>query len=256
MKILPRFLPALFLTTQFLAAAAPAHADTLTVAVAANAEYVFNDLAAQFKKDSGNDLKPIINSSGKFVTQIENGAPYDVFLSADMEFPEKLFKDGYASAAPKPYAYGALIVWSMKDLDMHTWQSALNTPAVSKIAVANPQTAPYGREAMKALAKAKLDQVLAPKLVFGESIAQTNQYIYSSAADIGFTAKSVVLAPDLKGKGKWIEVPKDLYEPIAQGAVILKHGQESNPKLAKAFYDYLYSDKARAILERYGYLLP
>lgn len=252
MKCLPRFLFVLLFAAGF-----PAHADTLTVAVAANAEYVFNDLAAEFKKENSRDeLKPIINSSGKFVTQIVNGAPYDVFLSADMEFPEKLYRDGYAVAAPKAYAYGALVVWTMKDLDLRTWQGALNTVAVNRIAVANPQTAPYGREAMKALGKVKLDQTLASKLVFGESIAQTNQYIFSSIADIGFTAKSVVLSPDLKGKGKWIEVPKDLYEPIAQGAVILKHGQESNPKLAQRFYAFLYSDKARTILERYGYLLP
>lgn len=250
-----KFLSRLLLGVLIVACSA-ARADTLTVAVAANAEYVFNELAAEFKKESGQDIKPVINSSGKFVTQIVNGAPYDVFLSADMEFPEKLFKDGYATAAPKPYAYGALVVWTMKDLDLHTWQSPLTSAAVMKIAVANPQTAPYGREAMKALAKAKLDQVLAPKLVFGESISQTNQYIFSAVADVGLTAKSVVLAPDMKGKGKWIEVPKDLYEPIAQGAVILKHGQETNPKLAQEFYAFLYSDKARAILERYGYLLP
>jgi len=252
MKYLYRFLPFLFMA----AFSVTASADALTVAVAANAEYVFNDLAAEFKKESGHEVKPIINSSGKFVTQIINGAPYDVFLSADMEFPEKLFREGYATAAPKAYAFGALVVWTMKNLDLSTWQSALTNTAVSKIAVANPQTAPYGRETMKALSKAKLDQALASKLVFGESIAQTNQYIFSAAADVGFTAKSVVLSPELKGKGKWIDVPKDLYEPIAQGAVILKHGQETNPKLAQEFYAFLYSEKARAILERYGYLAP
>lgn len=254
MKSYPRFLLALL----FVACVA-AHADPLTVAVAANAEYVFNDLAAEFKKESGQDLKPIIGSSGKFVTQIMNGAPYDVFLSADMEFPEKLYKDGYAVAAPKAYARGALVVWTMKDLDLRTWQSTMNTASganVIKIAVANPQTAPYGRETMKALAKVKLDQSLASKLVFGESIAQTNQYIFSAVADMGFTAKSVVLSPDMKGKGKWIEVPRDLYDPIAQGVVILKHGQETNPKAAQEFYTFLYSEKARTILERYGYLLP
>lgn len=239
-----------------LACCSVAHADTLTVAVAANAEYVFNELATEFKKESGQDLKPVINSSGKFVTQIVNGAPYDVFLSADMEFPEKLFQQGYAMAAPKPYAYGALVVWTMKDIDVRNWQSALTAPAVQKIAMANPQTAPYGREAMKALAKAGLDKTLSTKLVTGESIAQTNQYIYSAVADVGLTAKSVVLAPDMKGKGKWVEVPRDLYEPIAQGAVILKHGQETNSKLALQFYAFLYSDKARAIFDRYGYLLP
>ncbi|HXA47405.1 MAG TPA: molybdate ABC transporter substrate-binding protein [Burkholderiaceae bacterium] len=251
MKNLYRFLLVLFFATGSVA-----HADVLTVAVAANAEYVFNDLAAEFKKESGHEVKPIINSSGKFVTQIMNGAPYDVFLSADMEFPEKLYKDGYAVASPKAYAYGALVVWTMKDLELSNWQKALTNAVVNKIAVANPQTAPYGRETMKALSAAKLDQILAPKLVFGESIAQTNQYIFSAAADVGFTAKSVVLSPELKGKGKWVDVPKDWYQPIAQGAVILKHGQDTNPKLAQEFFTFLYSDKARAILERYGYLLP
>lgn len=251
MKYLTRLLAGLL-----LAVCATAQADTLTVAVAANAEFVFKDLAAEFKTETGQELKPVINSSGKFVTQIVNGAPYDVFLSADMEFPEKLFQQGYATAAPRPYAYGALVVWTMKDIDTHTWQSALTASSVQKIAIANPQTAPYGREAMKALVKAKLDQTLMPKLVQGESIAQTNQYIYSAVADVGMTAKSVVLAPDMMGKGKWVEVPRDLYEPIAQGAVILKHGQETNPKLAQQFYTFLYSDKARAILEHYGYLLP
>jgi molybdate transport system substrate-binding protein len=233
-----------------------AFADTLSVAVAASAQYVFEDLQAEFKKESGHDLQPTFNSSGKFATQVMNGAPFDVFLSADMEFPEQLFKAGYASAAPKAYGYGALVVWTMKDLDLRAWQSTLATAVVRKIAVANPQTAPYGRETVKVLTAAKLDEVLKPKLVFGESISQTNQYIYSGVADAGFTAKSVVLSPELKGKGKWIEVPKDLYEPIAQGAVVLKHGQETNPKVARQFVDFLYSSQARAIFERYGYLLP
>lgn len=233
-----------------------AQADTVNVAVAASAQYVFDDLKAEFKKESGHDLKSSINSSGQFATQIMSGAPYDVFLSADMEYPEKLYKEGYTGAPPKVYAYGALVVWTMKDLDLRTWQSPFANAALGKIAVANPQTAPYGRETMKALANAKLLESVKSKLVYGESIAQTNQYIYSGVADVGFTAKSIVLSAELKGKGKWIEVPKALYEPIAQGAVLLKHGQETNPKAARQFYDFLYSDKARAIFDRYGYMLP
>jgi molybdate transport system substrate-binding protein len=144
----------------------------------------------------------------------------------------------------------------LKDIDLSNWQSQLSSAAVQKIAVANPATAPYGREAMKSLAYYKLDEALKPKLVFGESIAQTNQYIHSQAADAGFTAKSVVVAPEMKGQGKWVEVPRASYEPIAQGAVVLKHGKETHGVAAQQFYDFLYSAKARAIFERYGYLLP
>ncbi|MGH8808826.1 MAG: molybdate ABC transporter substrate-binding protein [Noviherbaspirillum sp.] len=231
-------------------------AETLTVAVAANVQYAFDDLQAEFKKETGHDLKPVYNSSGKFTAQIMNGAPFDVFLSADMEYPDKLHKEGFAVAAPKVYAYGALVLWTLKDLDLGKWQSALSGPAVEKIAVANPKTAPYGRETIKALAHFKLDQALQAKMVFGESISQTNQYIHSKAADAGFTAKSVVVSPEMKGQGKWIELPKESYQPIAQGIVVLKHGQQNNAKLAQQFHDFVLSPKARAILERYGYLLP
>lgn len=239
-----------------LAFCAHACADTVNVAVAASAKYVFEDLKTEFKKESGNDLVSSTNSSGKFATQIMNGAPYDVFLSADMEFPDKLYKAGFTTAPPRIFAYGALVLWTTKDLDLHGWQSPFANPGLGKIAVANPQTAPYGRETMRALVNAKLDQTLQPKLVFGEDIAQTSQFIYSGVVDLGFTAKSIVVSPEMAGKGKWIEVPKELYSPIAQGAVLLKHGAETNGKAARQFYDFIYSDKARAIFERYGYLLP
>ena len=231
-------------------------ADTLTVAVAANVQYAFDDLRAEFKKETGHELKPVYNSSGKFAAQIMNGAPFDVFLSADMEYPEKLHKEGFAIAVPKVYAYGALVLWTQKNLDLNKWQSVLAGPAVGKIAVANPKTAPYGRETMKALAHFRLDDILKPKFVFGESVSQTNQYIHSGAADAGFTAKSVVVSPEMKGQGKWIDLPKESYQPIAQGIVVLRHGQQTNPKLAQQFHDFVLSPKARTIFERYGYLLP
>lgn len=244
-----------FLAALLVLLSASASADTLTVAVAANVQYVFDDLQAEFKKETGHDLKPVYNSSGKFAAQIMNGAPFDVFLSADMEYPEKLHQEGYASA-PKTYAYGALVLWTMKDLNLARWQDVLASPSVSKVAVANPRTAPYGRETMRALTHLKLDEVLKDKLVFGESIAQTNQYIHFRAADAGFTAKSVVLAPEMKGQGKWIELPRDSYEPIAQGVAVLKHGAQTAPKAAQQLHDFVLSPKARAIFERYGYLLP
>jgi molybdate transport system substrate-binding protein len=239
-----------------LAMASPAGADTLTVAVAANVQYAFDDIQAAFKRETGHDIKPVYNSSGKFTAQIMNGAPFDVFLSADMDYPEKLHKEGYAIAAPAIYAYGALVLWTLKDLDLNQWQATLAGPAVNRIAVANPKTAPYGRETMKALAFFKLDGALKDKLVFGESIAQTNQYIHSKAADAGFTAKSVVLSPEMKNEGKWIDLPKSSYQPIAQGVVVLKHGRQNHPEAARQFRDFVLSPASRAILERYGYLLP
>ncbi|MCU6435854.1 molybdate ABC transporter substrate-binding protein [Undibacterium sp. Jales W-56] len=233
-----------------------AQAETIAVAVAANVQYVFNDLKAEFKKETGHEIQASFNSSGKFVTQIMNGAPFDVFLSADMAFPDKLHKEGFSKAPPKVYAYGALVLWTRKDVDLGDWQSLLMSKSIDKIAIANPTTAPYGREAMNSLHYYKLAAALQAKLVFGESIAQTNQYIHSRAADIGFTAKSVVLSPEMKGQGKWIDVPVASYQPIAQGALILNYGKEHHPEVAQQFFDFIYSVQARAIFARYGYLLP
>lgn len=246
----------LFVASLLFAFATGAQADLLTVAVAANVQYAFDDLQAAFKKETGHDIKPVFNSSGKIASQALHGAPFDVFLSADMEYPQKLHDAGLATSAPKAYAYGALVLWTMRDLDLAHWQPALASPAVRKIVVANPKTAPYGRETMNALANLKLDDVLKPKLVFGESISQTNQYIHSKAADAGFTAKSVVVSPEMRGQGKWIELPQGSYTPVAQGIVVLKHGARTNPQLAQRFHDFMLSANARAILARYGYLLP
>jgi len=234
-----------------------AFAETLNVAVAANLQYAFDDVAAAFKKDTGIDIKPSYGSSGKFTTQIMNGAPFDVFLSADMDFPEKLHKAGFASNEPKPYAYGTLVLWTAKtNLDLKNWQKLLPGDSIGKIAVANPKTAPYGREAMRALAHYKIDKAVEPKLVYGESISQATQFIQTQAADVGFTAKSVVISPELKNQGHWVEVPKAAYEPIAQGAVVLKQAAKNAPEAAKKFYEYLYSAKARTIFTQFGYQLP
>ncbi|TFW10102.1 molybdate ABC transporter substrate-binding protein [Oxalobacteraceae bacterium OM1] len=245
-----------FLLAGALALHGAVHAATITVAVAANVQFAFEELRSEFTRATGHEIKPVINSSGKFAAQIMNGAPFDVFLSADMDYPEALYRSGHAIAKPRVYAYGALVLWTMKPLDLADWQATLRSPAVAKIAVANPKTAPYGAEAMKALAALKLDDAVRPKLVFGESIAQTNQYIQSAVADAGFTAKSVVLAPGIKGQGKWVELPKTAYQPIAQGVVVLKHGEQNEPVVSRQFQDFLFSPPARTILERYGYVLP
>jgi molybdate transport system substrate-binding protein len=240
----------------FLALSLTAHAADITVAAAANVQFTLDELQAEFTKETGVDVKSVIGSSGKLTSQIENGAPFDVFLSADMKYPAKLYKDGFALRSPKVYVYGSLVLWTMKDIDLSKGLSVLNDHGIRKIALANPEQAPYGREAVNALKFYKLYDALQRELVFGESISQANQFITTGAADIGFTAKSVVTAPNMKDKGKWVEVDAGAYKPIAQGTVVLRYGDENHSKEAREFVDFLFSPKAQEIFKKYGYKLP
>lgn len=233
-----------------------ASAEPLTVAIAANLKYVFDDLAAAFKKETGIETQSVLNSSGKIATQVRSGAPFDVFMSADMDFPEGLFKDGYATTPPKPYAYGTLVLWTQKDVDLSKGVAGLADASVGKVAIANPKVAPFGRQALKTLEYYKVRAAVEPKLVYGESITQVSQYVDTKAADVGFSTKSIVVAPEMAGKGKWMEVPAESYEPIAQGVVILRHGSEVNGDAARKFYGFVQSEKARAIFAKNGYKLP
>ncbi len=239
-----------------LAQSASGQEAPLTVAVAANVKYAFGELAKAFKDETGIEARGVIGSSGKLSAQIANGAPYDVMLSADMEYPQELYNKKIAVSVPKAYANGVLVLWTRQALDLGKGMQVLSEPVIQKIAVANPRLAPYGREALHALQYFRLLPAVESKLVYGESIAQVNEYIDSKSADIGFTAKSVVLAPEMQNRGKWIEVPRGSYEPIAQGVVILKHGAESRLESARKFIEFLFSAQARAIFEKYGYVVP
>lgn len=239
-----------------LASMTLANAEPLTVAIAANLKYVFDDLAVEFKKETGIESQSVLNSSGKIATQVRNGAPFDVFMSADMEYPEGLFKDGYATTPPKPYAYGLLVLWTKADVDLSKGVAGLTDKSVGKVAIANPKVAPFGKQSLKVLEYYKVRDLVEPKLVYGENITQVSQYVDSKAADIGFSAKSIVVAPEMAGKGRWINVPSESYEPIAQGVVILKHGSEFNGEAARKFYGFVQSEKARAIFAKNGYKLP
>ena len=231
-------------------------AEPFTVAIAANLKYVFDDLAAEFKQETGIEAQSVLNASGKIATQVRQGAPFDVFMSADMEFPEGLYKEGFAVTAPKPYAYGLLVLWSQTGADLSKGVAGLTDAAVGKVAIANPKLAPFGKQALKAMEFYRVKVALEPKLVYGESITQVSQYVDSKAVDVGFSAKSIVVAPETAGKGKWVAVPEESYEPIAQGVVILKHGIESNADAARKFYGFVQSEKARAIFAKNGYILP
>ncbi len=223
----------------------------VTLAVAANMQFAMRALTHVFARETGIECDMIISSSGKLTAQIKAGAPYDLFVSADMKYPEALYKSGFGLEEPKIYAYGKLVLWSM-DRDMKPSLAILKTEAVKHIACANPKTAPYGEAAVQVLKYYGLYDLVKHKLVYGESISQTNQFIVSESAELGFTAKSVVLSPDLKGSGSWIAIDPDSYAPIAQGVIVIKrnHAEVSN---ALKFYHFLFSIEAKKILENFGY---
>ncbi len=242
----------LLISLLFLLIGSTFQQEKVTIVVAANAQYAMKEIKSEYEKETGKEVELIIGSSGKLTAQIKVGAPYDIFLSADMEYPETLYKEGFGVYEPKIYGYGSLVLWTFKDLDLTTI-NVLTIAEVKAIAIANPKIAPYGLAAIEVLNYYKIYKKTEHKLVYGESISQVNQYINSSTADIGFTAKSVVMSPEMQGKGKWIEVDKKTYKPIAQGAILLKSSKKRNAKDAESFYNYLYSDKAKKIFTKYGY---
>ncbi|WP_029521173.1 molybdate ABC transporter substrate-binding protein [Persephonella sp. IF05-L8] len=228
------------------------YGETLTIAAAANVQYALKEITQEFQKRyPAVRITKIISSSGKLTAQIIRGAPYDLLLSADMKYPEFLYKKGFAISKPVVYAKGTLVLWSMKDIPLENEIKSLLNPSIKKIAIPDPKTAPYGREAKKALEKSGIYQKVRYKLVYGESVGQATQYIYKGLVDVGFTAKSVVLSPQMKNKGRWIEIDNSLYSPIKQGVIILKHGK--NNLYAQKFIEFLLSDTGKKILKRYGY---
>ncbi|OCX54769.1 molybdate ABC transporter substrate-binding protein [Mucilaginibacter sp. PPCGB 2223] len=230
-----------------------AQAQTLQVAAAANLQSVIKALGADFKKQTGIEIQPITGSSGNLVNQIKNGAPFDVFLSADISFPESLYKAGFSMDEPVVYAWGNLIVCSRQKLDLKNWQSLLQKGKVKKIAIANAAIAPYGKAAEEALIKTGIMNSVKPKLVYGESIAQVNTYITTGAVTVGFTSQSFIKDADKNAKLYWAPVDVNLYTAIQQGMVILKHGKETNFENAQKFYKYILSPSAKAIFTQYGY---
>lgn len=224
----------------------------LRVAVAANAQFVTQALKEVFTRETDIPVTLIVSSSGKLTAQIRQGAPYDVFLSADMKYPENLYKGGFTTGKPEIYAYGKLVLWTLDDTKPLKDIKSVTDASLKAIAVANPQTAPYGVAAIEALKKTGIYDAVKSKIVFGESIAQVNQYLLSKSADMAFTAKSVVLSPAMKDKGKWVEINKNLYNPIAQGVVILKR---AHINAARKFYHFLFSKRAESIFKNYGYLV-
>lgn len=195
-------------------------------------------------------------SSGKLTAQIKQGAPFDVFLSADVQHPELLFAEGFAEGEPKIYAYGHLVLWTSQK-GRQAEIDALTNFKVKHIAVANPDVAPYGKATQEVLLSLSVLDSVKPKLVFGESISQVNQFVMSTSADLGFTSLSSVKAPETQNLGNWTRIEEGLYTPISQAAIAVKaSNSESSSIKATAFIAYLSSTRAQEILLKHGYSLP
>ena len=231
-------------------------ANTITVAVAANVSYAINELVAEFNKTNPDTkVQVTLGSSGKFTAQIESGAPFDVFMSADMKFPKSLFEKGLATTEPALYAQGSLAMLSSKELDFSKGINLITDANISKIAVANPKTAPYGTAAVEAMKNANVLDKVESKFVYAESISQAVTYA-TTAADVGFIAKSSLYDEKMaqyKENINWVSVDPSLYTAIDQGIVVLKNTKEEAS--AKAFYDFILGEKAKEIFIKFGYLV-
>lgn len=225
----------------------------MRIAVASNAQFAADSLKKIFEEKYSTDVELIVSSSGKLTSQIKHGAPYDIFLSADMKYPKSVATDGMALTEPKVYALGKLVLWTTQDIDLKNGLASLKNPSIKTIAVANPRTAPYGIATISALNQAGIYDAVKNKIVYGESISQVNQYQLTGAANVAFTALSVVKSPDIKQNGKFIIIADSLYRPIQQGAIILKHSNEYNLENAEAFYQLLFSEKGKAVFRHFGY---
>ena len=219
----------------------------ITVAVAANMQYAIEALKLTYNRQHPLQIDVVLGASGKLTQQIIAGAPFDIFISADTTFPAKVQAAGMAVAGPRNYAQGILVLWTAR-ADIRPEIQVLTNSVVSHIAIANPGTAPYGAAAVSVMKKYQVYDKVAAKLVTGESITQASQYIASGNAEIGFTAKSIVIAEAMRGKGHWVEIKQQDYAPIKQAAVLLKDNAA-----AKGFYEFVFSAQAKKVFEQFGY---
>jgi molybdate transport system substrate-binding protein len=235
-----------------------AAAGTVQVAAAADLQFAMQDLIAACRARTGIRVTATYGSSGNFYSQITNGAPFDVLFSADIGYPERLEQAGLAPAgSTRLYAIGRIVVWvpNASSIDIgRPGMQALLDPAVHTIAIANPEHAPYGSAAVAAMQHYGIYDRLAAKLVYGENISQTAQFVQSGAADVGILALSLALAPTLRNAGRYWLVPNDAYPAIEQGVVVLKRARD--PAAAQAFVDFVLGPSGRTVLDRFGFGPP
>lgn len=232
-----------------------AHAEKVTIAAAADLKFAMNEIVASFQElHPADQIEVNYGSSGRFHTQILQGAPYDLYFSADIAFPRELAKAGFASSEVKPYALGRIVLWSASlDASKMTLESLLD-PKITRIAIANPKHAPYGKRAEEALRSSGLWDKIESKLVYGENIAQTAQFVQTGNAQAGIIALALAVNPKLQSLGAYWLIPDTLHEPLEQGFVITKRAEKN--QIAKQFASYMASKSARAVMTKYGFVLP
>lgn len=229
----------------------------IMIAAASDLNFAMKDLVTEYEKTSGNHVKLSLGSSGNFFSQIQNGAPFDLYFSADIGYPRKLEEAGLVvPGSLYPYAVGRIVLWTGKGshLDLSKGLEILREPTIKKIAIANPKHAPYGRAAVAAMAHFNVYDQVKDKLILGENISQAAQFIESGACDAGIVALSLALAPAMKAAGQYWEIPASAHSPLEQGAVILK--QSKNQEVAKQFLEFIKGSSGQEIMKRYGFTLP
>jgi molybdate transport system substrate-binding protein len=234
-----------------------ASAQEIVVAAAADLSAVFPEIISRFEKETGRKVRANFGSSGNFLLQIENGAPFDLFFSADVQYPQRLESEGLTQPGSiYKYAIGKLVLYVPVNSQVNLAQGlrALESPGVKRIAIANPQHAPYGRAAVEALKKEGLYDSLQGKLVMGENISQAAQFVQSGNADAGLLALSLVLSPAMKSAGRYVEVPASDHAPLEQAAVILKNSHEK--ATAALFLNFIRKPEIVSLLATYGFTMP
>jgi molybdate transport system substrate-binding protein len=229
-------------------------AQEITVAAAADLQFAMQDIAGRFQKETGRTVKVTYGSSGNFFQQIQNGGPFDMFFSANLDYAKKLEAAGLVDPGSYyQYASGKIVIWVRNEskLDLSSGMQALLDPSVKKIAIANPEHAPYGQAAVAAMQSGKIYDKLKDKFVLGENISQTASFVVSGSADVGIVALSLALSPNMKDKGRYAEVPADEYPAIEQACVIL--GSSKNKETARQFLSFVKTAAIADVLRSYGF---
>ena len=245
-----------FIAMVFSAGICP-QAKEIRIAAAADLKFALGELSEKFEKSSGTKVNVTYGSSGNFFLQLQNGAPFDLFFSADIEYPRKLDAAGLTEPGTLyEYAVGRIVIWATADSRVDVakvgWMALLD-PSVEKIAIANPEHAPYGRAAVAALQKAGIYESVKAKLVYGENISQAAQFVQSGNAQAGIIAKSLAISPAMQPGKRW-EIPAELHPPLEQEAVILKNAK--NKDAVRAYLEFVKGEMGRAVLAKYGFELP
>ena len=232
-------------------------AEEITIAAASDLNFAFKELISEYETASGNQVKLTLGSSGTFFAQIQNGAPFDIYFSADIAYPQKLDEAGLTvPGSLYRYAVGRTVLWTRRESPLNVTQgfAALRQPSVKNIAIANPKHAPYGRAAVAAMEHFKVYDTVKDRLVLGENVSQAAQFVESGAADIGIIALSLALAPAMNTKGTYWEIPPEAHPPLEQGAVIVRASKRVDS--AMRFLEFLKSRQGLAIMKRYGFVAP